>query len=295
MYARDARARFPNLRVPRETRRPGTWNSHWRGTDRPTMRYPLFGITPERGQWRWSQERSLAAAANYERMLKELGVSAEEVTQEQIDAWYLKERRRGRRVDLLRLSAAGKPEHYVPPSDTRLASTLWTDLKAKGSRELARLLGPGIFDNPKSVALIPGCSSGSRARRQATSCWTFSRGRAPRPRRCWSKTPRTGETGAASWPSGPSRRRPIRLPGGRGTTPSLPSAAPGSPGCRSGWATGNRGASAGWCRQPGRLRTKPPPGRRPRRDRALPGDSVDGRVQPARGLVGDLLERLVGD
>lgn len=154
MYARDARARFPNLRVPRETRRPGTWNSHWRGTDRPTMRYPLFGITPERGQWRWSQERSLAAAANYERMLKELGVSAEEVTQEQIDAWYLKERRRGRRVDLLRLSAAGKPEHYVPPSDTRLASTVWTDLKAKGSRELARLLGPGIFDNPKSVALI---------------------------------------------------------------------------------------------------------------------------------------------
>ncbi|HEY8417177.1 MAG TPA: site-specific DNA-methyltransferase [Limnochordales bacterium] len=154
MYAATPGARFPNLRVPREERRPGTWNNHWRGTDRPTMRYPLFGIVPERGQWRWSRERSLAAIANYERMLKELGVTAEEVTQEQIDAWYLQERARGRRVDLLRLSAAGKPEHYVPPADTRLASTLWTDLTDKGSSELARLLGPGVFSNPKPVALI---------------------------------------------------------------------------------------------------------------------------------------------
>jgi len=154
VYARTPETRFPNLRVPRETRRPGTWNSHWRGTDRPTMRYPLFGITPSRGQWRWSRERSLAAAANYERMLAELGVTAEEVTQEQIDAWYLEQLARGRRVDLLRLSASGKPEHYVPPADTRLASTLWTDLTSKGSRDLADLLGPGIFDNPKPVALV---------------------------------------------------------------------------------------------------------------------------------------------
>ncbi len=154
MYAKSEGARFANLRVPREERRPGTWNNHWRGTDRPTMRYPLFGIIPERGQWRWSKERSLAAAANYERMLSELGETAETVTQEQIDGWYLNERRRGRRVDLLRLSSAGKPEHYVPPSDTRLASTLWTDITAKGSRELERLLGPGVFDNPKPVALI---------------------------------------------------------------------------------------------------------------------------------------------
>lgn len=154
VYARTPEARFPNLRVPRERRRPGTWNTHWRGTDRPTLRYPLFGVTPERGQWRWTRERSLAAAANYERLLDELGVAADEVTQEQIDAWYLRELARGRRVDLLRLSATGKPEHYVPPADTRLASSLWTDLGAKGSRELARLLGPGIFDNPKPVALI---------------------------------------------------------------------------------------------------------------------------------------------
>ena len=31
------------------------WNNHWRGTDRPTMRYPLFGYTPDKGQWRWSK------------------------------------------------------------------------------------------------------------------------------------------------------------------------------------------------------------------------------------------------
>ena len=40
---------------------------------------------------------------------------------EVIDTWYLRVReRQGGRVDLLRLSRTGKPEHYVPPSETKL-------------------------------------------------------------------------------------------------------------------------------------------------------------------------------
>lgn len=31
------------------------------------MRYPLFGYTPDKGQWRWSKERSLKAIENYQK------------------------------------------------------------------------------------------------------------------------------------------------------------------------------------------------------------------------------------
>jgi adenine-specific DNA-methyltransferase len=118
------------------------------------MRYELFGITPETGQWRWGKERSLRAIENHQEMLQELGKTGEP-TQEEIDAWYLKKLdETGEDLDLLRLSSTGKPEHYVPPSNTKLASSLWSDLKPNGNNQLKRLFGKKVFDNPKSVDLI---------------------------------------------------------------------------------------------------------------------------------------------
>jgi adenine-specific DNA-methyltransferase len=155
MYAKSPEARFRKLTIPLEEAKGGTWNNHWRGTDRPTMRYELLGITPTTGQWRWSQERSRQALANYQQMLQELEVREEGVTQQQIDEWYRQEcEKRGEEIDLLRLSASGKPEHYVPPTDTKLGSDLWVDLSPRGSAELDALFGPKVFDNPKPVGLI---------------------------------------------------------------------------------------------------------------------------------------------
>jgi adenine-specific DNA-methyltransferase len=155
MYARSPDTRFRKLEIPLDKPRPGGWNNHWRGTDRPTMRYELFGITPEYGQWRWSKERSLNAITNYERMLEDLGVNSDEVTSEQIDAWYENKTGNGENdVDLLRLSDKGKPEHYVPPSDTKLGSDLWTDLSPRGRTDLDALFDNKVFSNPKPVALI---------------------------------------------------------------------------------------------------------------------------------------------
>jgi adenine-specific DNA-methyltransferase len=155
LYAREPETRFTKLEIPRDTEKAGTWNNHWRGTDRPTMRYPLFGIRPERGQWRWSEERSRDAAACYERMLRELGEDASTVTQARIDAWYHQERARtGRGPALLRLSSRGKPEHYVPPAAFRIASDVWLDLPTRGSGETRTLFGSTVFDNPKPVGLI---------------------------------------------------------------------------------------------------------------------------------------------
>ncbi len=76
--------------------RQGTWNNHWRGTDRPTMRYELFGIIPSTGQWRWSRERSLKAIENYKNLLKEFKKNGLSITQKEIDEYYLKKTCRGR-------------------------------------------------------------------------------------------------------------------------------------------------------------------------------------------------------
>lgn len=155
VYTREENFRFETFEIELENAKPGGWNNHWRGTDRPTMRYPLFGIAPESGQWRWSEARSQMAIENYKELLREVGGDGREITQEEIDAWTMRRlAETGEEIDLLRLSNTGKPEHYVPPSETRLASSLWLDLKPNGSSQLKAVFGRKAFDTPKSVDLI---------------------------------------------------------------------------------------------------------------------------------------------
>jgi len=156
MYTRNPELRFRKVYEELDEEKEGGWNNHWRGTDRPTMRYELFGITPETGQWRWGKERSQAAIANYRMMLKALEKERLKPTQENIDAWYLKylEENDEDDLDLLRLSDNGKPEHYIAPTKSKLLSNLWGDLKPNGSSQLKKLFGKKVFDNPKSVDLI---------------------------------------------------------------------------------------------------------------------------------------------
>jgi len=153
-YTKTSSYKFDQFRTDLENRREGAWNNHWRGTDRPTMRYELFGITPQTGQWRWSEERSKEAIRNYQKMLKDIKKGQEEVTQEDIDTWYLANLEEGEEPDLLRLSENGKPEHYIPPSDTKYGSSLWTDLKPNGSAQVKSIFGQKVFDNAKSVDLV---------------------------------------------------------------------------------------------------------------------------------------------
>ncbi len=49
----------------------GHWHHCWSTADRPTMRFPLFGITPKSGQWVWGKERSMQAVENYKRYHEE--------------------------------------------------------------------------------------------------------------------------------------------------------------------------------------------------------------------------------
>ena len=147
-FSKSADMRFPHLTVNIDEDKAGSWNNHWRGTDRPTMRYELMGITPEIGQWRWERQRSLKAIENYERLLDECGPDP---SQTEIDEWWFAQS--PQRTDLLRMSTTNRPEHYVPPSDKRILSSLWTDLIVNESSSLMNALGID-FPNPKRTDLI---------------------------------------------------------------------------------------------------------------------------------------------
>ena len=150
-YTKNSNYRFPKQTKKLDEKRGGTWNNHWRGTDRPTMRYELFGITPQSGQWRWGKERSLQAVDNYKNMLIELNETEETITNEKIDEYYLK---KGEEFDLLRLSKTGKPEHYVAPTDSTLLNTSWQDLLVGSSSEILDLFDTKVFDTAKLTTVI---------------------------------------------------------------------------------------------------------------------------------------------
>lgn len=151
-YTKDSKYRFPKQTKKLEEKRCGTWNNHWRGTDRPTMRYELLGITPESGQWRWGKERSLKAVENYKDMLLELNETPETITNEQIDEYYLKHQ--SEEFDLLRLSKTGKPEHYIAPTDSTLLNTSWQDLLIGSSSEILDLFETKVFDTAKLTTVV---------------------------------------------------------------------------------------------------------------------------------------------
>nr|WP_244979344.1 site-specific DNA-methyltransferase [Bartonella queenslandensis] len=151
-YTKNSQYRFPKQLKKLEDTRSGTWNNHWRGTDRPSMRYEIFGIKPENGQWRWSKERSLQAIENYKNMLQELGETNETISQEKIDLFF---RDKGlENYDMLRLSKSGKPEHYIPESSHTLLNSSWVDLVVGNSSEVMNLFNHKLFDTPKLTSTI---------------------------------------------------------------------------------------------------------------------------------------------
>jgi adenine-specific DNA-methyltransferase len=119
-YSRSESARFRPLLVEHKGRDEGYWHRFWSGADRPTMRYRLLGETPTHGQWKWEKSRALEAAANYERYLRE----AKGRTLAQF--W----RDTGETLQFIRKSATGTIENWYRPSDTKIADTIWSDVKA---------------------------------------------------------------------------------------------------------------------------------------------------------------------
>jgi len=147
VYTKNTEARLPKFYFDLEEEKEGSWNNHWRGTDRPTMRYEILGCNIDKGQWRWSKTRSEEAIKNYELLLKDL--KTENPTQTEIDIWY----KMNGEVDLLRLSASGKPEHYISATDKKFGHNLWIDLLV-GKTASLKALGLNYFENPKNPNLL---------------------------------------------------------------------------------------------------------------------------------------------
>lgn len=127
LYARSPEVRLSKLLALDEEAEPGKWDTFWRGTDRPTMRYEIFGIKPDRGQWRWSEDRAFKAKRNYEIYLHE---HADTLS---LDEYYgLKRQETGIELDFVRLGPDNTVQYYVSPRNYKILSDVWMDVRTSG-------------------------------------------------------------------------------------------------------------------------------------------------------------------
>lgn len=142
LYARNSDVRLPKLALAHVDRKPGKWDTFWRGTDRKTMRYELLGVSPESGQWRWERRRSLEAVSNYEAFLAQVdgGLSLDDYYLDHLAATNVK-------LNFVRRNEEGTVQYYVPPSEGKLLSDNWMDITLSGNET-------SEFDTEKSLALL---------------------------------------------------------------------------------------------------------------------------------------------
>src|SRR5690625_3053957 len=142
LYSKNSEVRLPKLSLAHEDKKPGKWDTFWRGTDRPTMRYELLGVHPESGQWRWERSRSLEAVDNYNKYLAqaESGLSLDDYFIDHLTSTNVK-------LNFVRKNDEGTIQYYVPPSEGKLLSDNWMDITLSGNETQE-------FDTEKSVTLL---------------------------------------------------------------------------------------------------------------------------------------------
>jgi len=141
LYSKNPQAKLPKLSKNFEIEKAGKWDTFWRGTDRPTMRYEIFGTCPETGQWRWEVGRATKAVKNYEKYMAECSDTMS------IDDYYLEHlMATNEKLDFVRKNEGGTVQYYVPPQTGKLLSDNWMDILLSGSY--------AGFDTEKNVLLI---------------------------------------------------------------------------------------------------------------------------------------------
>ena len=141
LFSKRTDSRLPKLFSVFDEKKKGKWDTFWRGTDRPTMRYELFGKCPEKGQWRWEQGRTKQAIKNYEVYLsnysKEMSID---------DYYSCVLTSSGAKTDFVRLNDEGTIQYYVPPQEGKLLSDNWMDIMMTGTYT--------VFDTEKSLDIM---------------------------------------------------------------------------------------------------------------------------------------------
>lgn len=128
VYSKSTGTRLHKLMATSAEFSPGKWDTFWRGTDRKTMRYPLFGEEPETGQWRWSEERGLQAKKNYEEYVAYFAADMP------LDDYYGKIlQETGRELDFVRRNdEEGSVQYYVSPRNYKILADVWMDVSTAG-------------------------------------------------------------------------------------------------------------------------------------------------------------------
>ena len=141
LYSKNPQAKLPKLSKAFEIEKAGKWDTFWRGTDRPTMRYEIFGSKPDSGQWRWEQGRANKAIRNYEQYFSKYSSSMS------IDDYFIEHlMATNEKLDFVRKNENGTIQYYVPPQTGKLLSDNWMDILLSGSY--------AGFDTEKNVLLL---------------------------------------------------------------------------------------------------------------------------------------------
>ncbi|QVL37548.1 site-specific DNA-methyltransferase [Aminirod propionatiphilus] len=140
IFSKKRGVRIPHLHQLLENGKSGKWDTFWRGTDRPTMRYELLGQHPETGQWRWEKNRAKKASQNYELFLQNKSET------KPLDEWYAENLQAGVDLDFVRKNNEGTVQYYVPPQTFKLVSDNWLDIPSSGTFT--------DFPHEKSLALL---------------------------------------------------------------------------------------------------------------------------------------------
>ena len=121
-YSKQPETRFKPVTVKKEqvNHPQGYWKEFWSGADRPTMRYPILGVTPTAGQWKWRKTRAQQAVGNY----LEYQRNHTSDTLSLYHYWM----QSGCDKEFIRKSPSGKIEHWVPPSPRKFLDTVWSDI-----------------------------------------------------------------------------------------------------------------------------------------------------------------------
>lgn len=184
VYSKNVEAKMVAVYRPADEDRAneGYWKGFWNNADRPTMRYDLFGFTPEEGQWKWKEDVAQEAVNNYKEYEEKYASSMS------LEEYWKKT---GSCKRFLRRNMAGKGknmgvEHWVAPSSGILRTSNWSDML------ISKPTGVDIpFDSPKNPELlqilceIAGCEddivldffSGSASMAEAVMSYSIATGK----------------------------------------------------------------------------------------------------------------------
>ena len=117
-YSKSANTKFPHPLAKHTSN--SKWMGFWSNIDRPTMRYEIFGIVPERGQWKLCKVRALKAIENYEHY-------KERFSSIPLEEYWVQT---NKKLEFIRKREGIKyAEYWIPPKTHRILDNVWMDIE----------------------------------------------------------------------------------------------------------------------------------------------------------------------